>query len=319
MSKHFPKKFILLISVTLLLISALAIYYFFFQSQTKTLDNFPIMVINDQTAVYQEVLVSKNKLEKNIIVSSFKNGNQQEVKIYEEIPKEIAEKASELEFSVQPQIIEEDPIILWDLGSPEANQPVKLTYKKRMEETQCAKPKYVNEMQNIYKLDPFDFNDCSKYLHIKFLDAMYKNQKRREQEEKDKVQLIQPGEAKYSEIQQKAKKKIAEQAKPTTAPKVDNSSKMSAEEAIAAIKKCQYSEYQKWGLDCKATYSPEDQGWRVICGRRNFKSNNYTMNFHYEYYLVKDGKCKQLELYESVTDYNGYTFPTTGKPMWGIQ
>lgn len=292
--------------------------YFYFQKpqQAKTLDDFPIMVINNgQTAVYQEVKVTKNKIEKEIVVSRLGNDDQKEIKIYEYIPKEVAQKASDLKFNVQPQILEDDPIVLWQVerSSPE---PVRLNYSVKVawETTQCIDKGYAADMKNVYKLDPYNFDDCYKYLHIKFLDAVYKNQQRREQEERDRVKLIQPGEKQYQEIQKKAKEVLkAAQVKPS-------GSKISAQEAISAIKKCQFAEYQKWGLECKATFSQEDSGWRVICSRQNFKENNYTMNFHYEFYTVKEGKsCKQVGLYESVTDYNGYTFPTTGEPMWGVK
>lgn len=312
--KHLPIKPLFLILAVVLAILSLGVYYFFLKPQVKTLDDFPIMVINNgQTAVYQEVKVTKDKIEKEIVVSSLGNDNQKEIKIYEYIPKEVAQKASELKFNVQPQILEDDPIVLWkvDRSNPE---PVQLGYSVKIawETTQCIDKGYAADMKNVYKLDPYNFDDCYKYLHIKFLDAVYKNQKRREQEGKDQVKLIQPGEKQYQEIQKKAKELLK--------PVKPSNSKISAQEAVLAIKKCQFSEYQKWGLQCNATFAPEDPGWRVICGRRNFVQNNYTFNWHYEFYKVKDNKsCMQLGLYESNTDSLGNTSPVIGAPMWGIK
>lgn len=313
---------IFLVPIFIVLLGAGIFYFKKLSSTTKIMDNFPIMVINDgQNAVYQEVKVAKDKIEKEIVVSNLKGEDQKEVKIYEYIPKEVAEKVSELEFSVQPQIIENDPIVLWQV-EPSGPKPVQINYtvKKRMEETQCLHPKYINEMQNVYKLDPFDFNDCSKYLHIKFLDAVYKNQKRREQEEKDKVQLIQPGEEQYKDIQKKAKETI-KATKTKSTP-----SKISAKEAIAIVKKnSQYSvRYNTQpNLECKATFSNEDQGWRVICSGRNLIVNkSYLQEFYYEFYLVaKDGKTwKEKAVYEKTKDtITGQSFPVSGEPMWGVQ
>jgi len=80
---RFSKKPIFLVLTAVLLVSALAIYYFFLKPQVKTLDNFPIMVINNgQTAVYQEVKVAKDRLEKEIIVSNLGNNNLKGVKFY---------------------------------------------------------------------------------------------------------------------------------------------------------------------------------------------------------------------------------------------
>ncbi len=282
-------------------------FYFFQQksSQTKILDNFPIMIINNgQAAIYQEVEVSRDGIKKEIVVSRVGEGEQKETKIYEYIPKEVAQKASEIEFSIQPQIIEDDPFVLWKV-EPSISESVQLSYSVRVvkETTQCVEKGYIIDMKNVYKLDPYNFNDCYKYLHIKFLDAVYQNQKRREQEEKDKTQLIQPGEAKYQEIQQKAKKKIAGQVKPTATPKSNSDSKISAEEAIAIVKKNYGNDRSEkyhlgeYNLECKATFNQEDRGWRIICSRFNFVvDGSYLREFFYEFYLVsKDGKSWKNE------------------------
>lgn len=331
--KHFPKKPIFLILIAVLLISALGIYRFFLKPHAKILDDFPIMVINNgQTAVYQEVKVAKDRLEKQIIVSNLKQDNQKEVKIYENIPKEVAQKASEIEFSIQPRIIEDDPFVLWDVEGPEVNQPIQLTYtvKKKMEDTQCLNVKDINEMQNVYKLDPFDFNDCYKYLHIKFLNAVYQNQKRREQEEKDQVQLIQPGEKKYNEVQKKAKEIIKKkQVQPSPAK---STKKISKEEAIEAVKK-QYPKPLSGEVKAKwppaacsqndATYFESEQKWHVICIRPRHEIGGFdsaVCEAEWFFFTVDNsGKAIEEGWYDKCKLDKDGSLSIYGKPMWGIQ
>lgn len=315
---RFSKKPIFLVLTAVLLVSALAIYYFFLKPQVKTLDNFPIMVINNgQTAVYQEVKVAKDRLEKEIIVSNLGNNNQKGVKIYEYIPKEVAQKASDIEFSVQPKILEDDPFVLWDVGGPEQGQPVQLNYtvKKRMEETQCLDKKYFNDMQNVYKLDPFDFNDCYKYLHIKFLEAMAKNQKRREQEEQDKVQLIQPGETQYQKIQKAAKAAVAEEEKKTLRTGCNGSK----EDMIGKIRQS-YSEvnssptYGNTAAECEGTCNKSGKRWEIVCSRNAFKTQAFDYESWFTFYVGdSNGQVRKIGNYGKL---NGKTY---GRPQFGVR
>lgn len=327
--KHFSKRLVFFISLAVLLISALAVYYFFLRPQVKTLDDFPIMVINDgQTAVYQEVKVTKDRLEKQIVVSNLGQDSQKEVKIYEYIPKEVAQKASELKFSVQPQILEDDPIVLWQV-EPSISQPVQLSYSVKVawETTQCIDRGYAADMKNVYKLDPYNFDDCYKYLHIKFLDAVYKNQKRREQEEKDQVKLIQPGEKQYKDIQAKSKEVLkATQVKPST-------SKISAEKAVEIVK----NQYPKplmghedigWpAATCSlgdAIFMEAEQRWRVVCIRGQHEVGDIAHNAiceHQWFYFTVDGSGKATEegWYTKCKLKKDGSISTYGKPLWGIQ
>lgn len=348
----FKKLPIKIISIVVFLIILCGIGYYFFQqksSQVKTIDNFPIWLLRDgKVAVYQEVTIDSNKYERKVVVNNLSGEDQKEVKIYVEIPKEIAQKASDLKFSSDVEVVKDDPIVLWSVGKPGQTSTemswtdtalvlpraigLTLTWTRNIAMnnlTDVCKTKTAKDWieKNTWEKDKASFLACGEYLeHIeKVVQERTASDWQNKMDENKVTQTIDSSNPEYKQIQQKAKQKIAEQAKPTTIPKANNDSKITAEEAIDIIRKDvqknpRFDNIAKFNLECKATYSQEDQGWRVICGRRNFERNKYMMNFHYEFYLVKDKKSwKQAGYYESVTDYNGYTFPTIGKPMWGVK
>lgn len=94
-------------------------------SSTRILDKFPVMLINNgKTAVYYQMKVAKSSMTNQIVVSNLSGEKQEGTKIYEDIPKEIAQSASELDFKPKPTVLEDDPIILWDLGSLDQGKSV---------------------------------------------------------------------------------------------------------------------------------------------------------------------------------------------------
>lgn len=79
-------------------------------------DDFPIWLMRDgDVAVYREMLINADNYEKTIVIQNIGDSDQEDIKIYESIPKEIAESASDLEFSIEPEIIEDDPLVLWSV------------------------------------------------------------------------------------------------------------------------------------------------------------------------------------------------------------
>lgn len=289
--------------------------YFGQQSPVKTLDQFPIMLIsNGQTAVYQEVRVSSDKIEKEIVVSNL-SGDSKDIKIYEVIPKEIAEKASDLEFSVKPTIIEDDPIILWDIPSMHEQTPSRFTYKapitlgisksgtSKIKPFCTQKPEIVQAMKRL-KYDPEDWDDCDFYVSTLYKAAVDKNKQLREEKEKDQVQIIQPGEAKYTEIQQKAKEVIS--------PGKLNA-KISNDEAMIKVR-ADYDETAN--MECAASWNNQGQYYQVVCNRQNYSPYaGKTVEFNYTFYTVsKDGKANKIGNY-----YKESGKASLGKPMWGVK
>ncbi len=76
------------------------------------IDDLPIWLLRDgKAAVYQEIVIFEDKVKKEIVVNDLDDSSSENIEIYEYIPKEIAQHASDLKFNVQPQIIEDDPLI----------------------------------------------------------------------------------------------------------------------------------------------------------------------------------------------------------------
>ena len=97
----------------------------------KTLDQYPIhMLRGGAVAVYREMKVYEDSMEKHIVINNLSDQDQKSVKVYEVIPKEVAKNASDIKFNIQPKIISADPIVLWDTGDhPRRSRvPVKLDY-----------------------------------------------------------------------------------------------------------------------------------------------------------------------------------------------
>lgn len=318
---------LIVVMVVLLLVGGGYFYFrqFFEQSPIKTLDQFPVMIINNgQTAVYQEVRVSSDKIEKEIVVSSI-GGDSKDTKIYEVIPKEVAEKVSDLEFSVKPTIIEDDPIILWDLPSMHEQTPPKFTYKapvtlgiskssrSKVKPFCTQKPEIVQSMKRL-KYDPEDWDDCDFYVTALYKAAVDKNKQIREEKEKDQVELIQPGEAKYAAIQQKAKEVISP-PKPTSASVLPGklNAKISNDEAVAKAR-AGYDETAN--MECSASWNSQGQYYQVVCNRQHYSPYaGKTVEFNYTFYTVsKDGKANKIGNYYKESDKDAL-----GKPMWGVK
>lgn len=337
--KRFPSSPIFLAILVVLALATGGCFYFFPQKnlQEKTIDNFPVMLINNcKTAVYRELRVSKNSIENQIVVSGLTDEDQSATKIYEFIPKEVAQKASDLEFSVQPQILEDDPLIMWHLGPLDGKKPKKIQYtvKRPPEMTQCVEKGYVADVAK-YGLNPLNFDDCYKYFGIKFEEAVEKNKKLREEREKDQVRLVKSDESRYREIQKTAKEVIQKDSNgKTQEQELYARPKMTNEEAVIAVKNSRFGEQLKFGeqnggkpVECTASWNAQKGYYQVVCIQEDF----YYAQWNYYYFMYNFFTVSSKREVQLVGDYVKKRESSThtvagwsedryfGKPMWGVK
>jgi hypothetical protein len=325
-----PAKRPILIILAVVIVAVIAgISYFIYRwkiSPSKTLDQLPIMLINGgKAAVYSQVKLKKDSVTTQIVVASLEG--DQETTIYEYVPKEIAETASDLEFSIKPEIIEDDPLIMWNLGLLRKDKPVEIKYstKPRLEWTLCAEKKYFAEMDKL-GLNAMVFDDCTKYIEMRFEEAVERNKRRREQELNDQVQLIKPGEEQYQEIKKTAQKTITETEKETTRKGCTNSK----ESVISQIRQ-NYNEvnaldcYSNVEAECDGTCNKSSGRWEIVCSRNSFGSEYSEYEFWFTFYVGDpDGKIRKVGNYTKRRSYDisnkvWEDYQTYGKPQFGIR
>lgn len=242
--KIFLHKKVLIIIGIAVVISA-AFLLFFLTSHKKALskpiaviDDLPIWLLRDgKVVVYQELVIFEDKVQKQIVVNNLADSEEQNVEIYETVPKEISQHASDLKFNIQPQIIEEDPLVLWNVG-PVRRQPVIFSYETKQKDTKtmtqdlkrlndliwsCKEDtppgtpgKYereeakVKEMVAVYEkigqaMDIRDiYKNCLWAYRQRILNAQKQAQQKLETEKNEKVVIIESTESKYAEIQKTA-------------------------------------------------------------------------------------------------------------------
>ncbi len=279
-------------------------------SPTRILDKFPVMLINSgKTAVYYQMKVAKSSITNQIIVSNLTGEKQEGTKIYEDIPKEIAQSASELDFKPKPVVLEDDPLIMWDLGPLDQGKSVELRYtpKKRYEQTLCTDKGYYSEMDKV-GLNAMYPDDCDKFIEMRYQEALARNKKRREQELKDQVQLINPGEAQYQEIEKAAKKVISQTEKQTTRKGCSGSK----EDVIGKIR-AGYPEvtalpvYNNLAADCEGVCNKSAGRWEIVCSRDPFKTPAGAMEYEswFTFYVGDaDGKARKVGNYGKSRNYD---------------
>lgn len=325
------KKIVVIGAAVVLVILAIGGGYFLYRrsaSPVKVLDQFPIMLINDgKTAVYRQIKMSKDAVTSEIVISNTTE-EKQATKIYEVIPKEVAEKASDLEYSLKPTVIEEDPIILWDLGPLEPEEPVKIEYsfKKRMEDTLCVEKNYFSEMEKL-GLNAFYFDDCTKFIEMRYQEAVERNRKLREQELNDKVRLVNPNDAEYQEIQKAAKATIGLSAKEQKTTR--KGCQGSKEEVIAKIRQ-EYNEVNVLGTyggisaECDGVCNKDQGRWQIVCSRPSFKTQYTEWESWFTFYVGDpDGKVRKVGNYGKKRDYDVINkvwkdWETYGQPQFGV-
>lgn len=322
-----PKIIVLAILLVVFLTGGYLLYREKFSS-TRILDKFPVMLINNgKTAVYYQMKVARNSITNQIIVSNLTSEKQEGTKIYEDIPKEIVQSASELDFKPKPIVLEDDPIILWDLGPLDQGKSVELQYtpKKRYEQTLCTDKGYYSEMDKV-GLNAMYPDDCDKFIEMRYQEALARNKKRREQELKDQVQLINPGEAQYQEIEKAAKKVISQTEKQTTRKGCSGSK----EDVIAKIR-AGYPEvtalpvYNNLAADCEGACNKSTSRWEIVCSRDPYKTEYMEHEFHFTFYVGdtngnvrKTGNYVRSRSYDVVKkaweDWKNY-----GQPQFGVK
>ncbi len=353
--KKLPVK---IIGIVVFLIILCGIGYYFYQqksSQTKTYDNFPIWLLRDgKVAVYQEVSVSPDKYERKVVVNNLSEENQKGVKVYVEIPKEIAQKASDVTFSSDVEIIKDDPVVLWSVGNPGEKSSemswtdtalflpraagLVLTWSRNIAMNNLAdtcKTATAKEWieKNTWQKDKTSFLACGEYIeHIeKVIQERTASDWQNKMDENKVITSIDSTNSQYKEIKTKAKEIIRKnQAQPSP---TKSTQKISKEEAIEAVKK----QYPKplgaqvdagWpAADCKpndATYIESEQKWHVICIRPQHEVGDIAHNAICEaqwFFFSVDNSGKAIEegWYDKCRLKKDGSLSTYGKPMWGVK
>jgi hypothetical protein len=248
-----PKKYLVVVIVLIVAILAVAAFFIAFQGkrivvlpqapeEPMVIDDLPVWLLKDgKVAVYREITVDKTSVSQQIVVRNTSSQTQTAVPIYETIPKEIAQKASDLEFTVQPQIIEEDPVVLWSVDRVRPGESVNLGFKvkgptqgeaavKALDNfwTKCLRPdlegleRYKAEEKElqevIKKLEISNDEDtrkafiasCLRWWRAKYEKAQ-KQAQNLQQAKDETAQIVQPTDSQYKNIQQQAKAAIASQ------------------------------------------------------------------------------------------------------------
>lgn len=226
-----------LIIIALLGLAAFFIYYYVFLPRSASLnevplaidDQQPIWLLRDgQVSVFRQTEFYKDEVVSRVVIDNLGGQKQADVKVYEVIPKEIAQSASELEFSASVTVVEDDPIILWDLGDLTSSQePVELRYTHKERLTVCGvwekiEPGFKEQMKK-NNLDPNSEEDCGNYAHRMVQANKAKRQQQQQaaqqkaaelQEKKEKItKVVQPGSNEYVKIAGEAKVAIAKEEK----------------------------------------------------------------------------------------------------------
>lgn len=95
-----------------------------------TIDEYPIQLLRESdVAVYRQVDIYEDSVRKHVVIMNTSDGNYEDIKIYESIPKEVAQSAKQLVFNEQPEIIEDDPLVLWNLGKLNSEDSVDLSFR----------------------------------------------------------------------------------------------------------------------------------------------------------------------------------------------
>ncbi|MBU0569710.1 hypothetical protein KKB40_02930 [Patescibacteria group bacterium] len=342
-----PKK-LLLVLVPL----ALVFVFVFFalrasKGNTIILNEFPIWILDNGTTIYREMEVSPTKIKKTILVD-IPDDTEEKVQIYEAIPKDVAESASSLSFSVEPEIIEDDPLVLWNLDPEKKKKELSwwetATFLPKVgifvaqtvgravvgEATGACDTQVAQEWmkKQSYSSEP-NFIDCSKYIeHINKEVQERETKEWQNKLENGKItKSIDPEDEEYEETRARLKQKSKTKTDQST-----STSKISKEEAIVAVKE----QYQKplkgegewWPT---ATCEPEnteyiksEKKWHVICIRPRHSFGDMAhaaiCEGQWFFFTIDDnGKANQEGWYSKCTYDKDGSNASRGTPMWGVK
>jgi len=215
------------------------ISYFWFSnkpvSKPTVMDDLPIWLLRDgKVAVYREMEIGKNSITTSIVVDNLGNTDQTDLKVYETIPKEFAQSASELEFSLEPEIIEDDPVVLWSVERrPVKSEPVGFTIKhekdifemldkckqegvglEKFEKEQKAREEIAKE----WGMDMKNVNiACLRHWQSKYQWAQKQTEEKYQAQREKIFKVLNVKDSEYKKIQNEAKKVINEEKKKATA------------------------------------------------------------------------------------------------------
>lgn len=261
------KNIIFLVAILLVVLAALWWFLGRRNNQTATIDDLPVWELSDGTTVYREMEIGKGSLTVSLVVQSPASAKEG-TKIYQTIPKEIAASAKDLKFSVEPEIVQDDPVVLWSTcktncpkeqgfldmtktlatGIAMTIRDVGLNYLTNTCSTEVAK-KWIKDAG--YKEG--EFFGCSQYMrYLEKEVAMRQTAEWQNKLEQGKIKnTYEPTDSQYQTIQQSAKKQIQAQNKTTTtaAKKKNNATTTAAKKGDS----CQYCSQIKC-RDCKSGF-----------------------------------------------------------------
>ena len=234
--KGFKKGFAaIIVVIAVVLIALIVCGLFYFKQKTsqktepKTIDDLPVWLLRDgKVAVYREMEVGGDSVTANVVVSNLGNEDQNDVQIYETIPKEIAQSASTLEFSSEPEIIEDDPVVLWHVDNVPRSEPVTIGFSIKNDKDIVAmlenckqegtgmekfekEQKAREEMAKEFNMDLKNVDvACLRYWQGRYEWAQ-KQTEEKYQAQKEKIfKVLNVKDSEYKKIQTEAKKVISE-------------------------------------------------------------------------------------------------------------
>ena len=235
-------------------------------TETATIDDLPIWVLDNGATVYRELEFDGKKLTRNIVIQNL-DGVTDSAKIYETIPKEIAASAKDLQFNVEPQVIEDDPVVLWSVckkncGKEQGVLDMTATLAKGIITTvRDAGLHYFSDVCTTKTAKDWlkkagykegEFFGCSQYIRYMEKDvALRKTAEWQNKLEQGKIKnTYEPTASEYKIYQQTAQKAISEQKK----TQQQTQTKTKTQQTTTPAKKsdpCQYCSQIKCG-DCKS-------------------------------------------------------------------
>lgn len=261
MKINFNKK-VFIVGGVILMIVAIALGWYLYQkknNQIAIIDDLPIWELNNGTTVYREMEFDGKKLTVSIVVQGPED-MVEGTKIYEVIPKEIAASAKDLKFNVEPEVVEDDPVVLWstcktncpkdqgvlDITATLAKglittiRDAGLNYFSDTCATQTAK-KWIKDAG--YKQG--EFFGCSQYIRYMEKEvAMRQTAEWQNKLEQGKIKnTYEPAVSQYQIHQQTAKKVINEQKKTQQQTQTQTQPKNKSQQTTTPTKKSNSCDY----------------------------------------------------------------------------
>lgn len=185
-----------------------------FNQSVASFDEFPIWLLRGgKVAVYREIEIKNDAVVTHVVVSNLGDSDQEDVKIYQSIPKEFAASAQDLVFNVAPEIIEDDPVIAYTLKKIAGQEYIEFSAISRVKLSAvvsgCRDPHTIAEMKD-KKLDPTNTQVCLSFLALKAGQAQEKLIEEQQRQADPVTQTITSSDSQYGQIKSKAQKTISQ-------------------------------------------------------------------------------------------------------------